>query len=236
MSETSFQYCGSELEIFAHAQRWKAYWKSQILAYIGQNVLEMGAGIGSVTRLLCEPDMKWLAMEPDFSMCQKLRHRAERGEIQRNCLIRAGTIDDLQCSESFDSILYIDVLEHIKGDRIELEKAVQHLQANGHLIVLAPAHQSLFTPFDSAIGHFRRYALADLLALSPPGSKVILSRYLDCAGLLASVGNRFLLHSSAPTLKQITFWDSWLVPISVKVDSVLNYRLGKSVLVFWQKM
>ena len=236
MSQTSFAYVGSELEIFAHAHRWRAYWKSQILPYVGQNVLEVGAGIGSVTRLLCAPEMKrWVAMEPDPSMGQRLRQMAERGELERNCVVRVGTVADLDPAESFDSILYIDVLEHIKDDRIELEKALHHLEPNGHLIVVAPAHQSLFTPFDSAIGHFRRYSLSTLATLSPPGARMILSRYLDCIGLFASLGNRLLLHSSSPTLKQIKFWDSWLVRISVKVDSFLNYKLGKSVIVIWQK-
>jgi 2-polyprenyl-3-methyl-5-hydroxy-6-metoxy-1,4-benzoquinol methylase len=237
MSQSSVAYVGSELEVFAHAHHWRAYWKSQISPFIGRNVLEVGAGIGSVTRLLCNPDMnRWVAMEPDPSMYQRLRQMAERGELEKNCAVRAGTIADLDPSESFDSILYIDVLEHIKDDRIELEHALRHLEPNGHLIVLAPAHQSLFTPFDSAIGHFRRYSLPSLATLSPPGARMILSRYLDCVGLFASLGNRLFLHSSSPTLKQIKFWDSLLVRISVKVDPFLNYKLGKSVIVIWQKM
>jgi 2-polyprenyl-3-methyl-5-hydroxy-6-metoxy-1,4-benzoquinol methylase len=237
MSPNSFAYVGSELEIFAHAHHWRAYWKSQILPFVGQHVLEMGAGIGSVTRLLCTPEVKrWVALEPDPLMGQRLRQMAERGELERNCAVRVGTIADLDPAESFDSILYIDVLEHIEDDRIELEKAWHHLEPKGHLIVLAPAHQSLFTPFDSAIGHFRRYSLPSLATLSPPGARVILSRYLDSIGLFASLGNRLLLHSSSPTLKQIKFWDSLLVRISVKVDPFLNYKLGKSVMVVWQKM
>ena len=237
MSQTTFTYVGSELETFAHAHRWRAYWKSQISPYIGENVLEIGAGIGSVTRLLCNPDMKrWVAMEPDLSMCQKLRQMAERGELEKNCVVRVGTIENLNPAELFDSILYIDVLEHIKDDRRELEKAVHHLEPNGHLIVLAPAHPSLFTPFDASIGHFRRYTLSGLATLSPPGAKMILSRYLDCIGLLASLGNRLFLHSSNPTLKQIKFWDSWLVRTSVRVDPLFNFKLGKSVIAIWQKI
>jgi 2-polyprenyl-3-methyl-5-hydroxy-6-metoxy-1,4-benzoquinol methylase len=237
MSETSFKYAGSELEIFAHAHRWRAYWRSQVSPYLGENVLEIGAGIGSVTRLLCNSNMKrWVALEPDLLMCQKLRQMAETGELGQNCVVRRGTIEDLDPAESFDSILYIDVLEHIKDDRRELENAIQHLEPNGHLIVLAPAHQSLFTPFDSAIGHFRRYTLSGLAALSPPGTKMIRSRYLDCAGLIASLGNRLLLHFSNPTVKQIKFWDSWFVPISASVDPFLNFKLGKSAIVVWLKV
>lgn len=237
MSQSAFKYVGSELEIFAQARRWRAYWKSQIAPYVGENVLEIGAGIGSVTRLFSNPNIKrWVALEPDASMRQKLRQMAERGELGKNCIVREGTIENLDPAESFDCILYIDVLEHIKDDRRELENAIQHLEPNGHLIVLAPAHQSLFTPFDSAIGHFRRYTLSDLTTLSPPGAKMIRSRYLDCVGLLASLGNRLLLHSSNPTLKQIKFWDSWFVPISMRLDPFLNFRLGKSIIAIWEKV
>jgi 2-polyprenyl-3-methyl-5-hydroxy-6-metoxy-1,4-benzoquinol methylase len=237
MSQTLINYVGSELETFAHARRWKAYWKSQIASYLGVNVLETGAGIGSVTRLLCKPDIKrWVAMEPDPSMCQKLCRMVQMGELGKNCVVRGGTIEDLNSAELFDTILYIDVLEHIEDDRRELEKAVQHLESYGHLIILAPAHQSLYTPFDSAIGHFRRYTLASLARLSPAGIKIILSRYLDSIGLLASLGNRLLLHSSKPTVKQIKFWDSWLVSVSVKLDPLMNFKLGKTALVIWKKI
>lgn len=237
MLETSFKYAGSELEIFAHAHTWREYWRSQVSPYLGENVLEVGAGIGSVTRLLCNPNVKrWVALEPDLSMSQKLGQMAAKGELGHNCVVRTETIEHLDRAELFDSILYIDVLEHIKDDRRELENAIQHLEPNGHLIVLAPAHQSLFTPFDSAIGHFRRYNLSGLAALSPPGAKIIRSRYLDCVGLVASLGNRVLLHSSNPSLKQIQFWDSWFVPVSKIVDPLLNFKLGKSAIVIWQKI
>ena len=54
--------------------------------------------------------------------------------------------------ERFDTILYIDVLEHIDDDLGELARSATHLRPGGHLIVLAPAHQALYSPFDKAIG------------------------------------------------------------------------------------
>ena len=111
MSKTTlFTYVGSELEVFAHAHRWRAYWKAQILPYIGKNVLEVGAGIGSATRLLCNPAIgRWVAMEPDLAMCKILLQMTEGGELGKNCLIRNGTTRSLNPIESFDTILYIDV-------------------------------------------------------------------------------------------------------------------------------
>ncbi len=135
---------------------------------------------------------------------------------------------------SFDSILYIDVLEHIDADAQEVRDAARYLRPGGHLIVLSPAHEVLFSPFDAAIGHYRRYSRAMLARLTPPSMRIARLRYLDAAGMLASLGNRFLLRSGMPTPDQIRAWDRGLVPISRKVDRVLGYRVGKSALIVWE--
>ena len=60
-------------------------------------------------------------------------------------------------------------------------------------------------------------------------------RFLDAAGMLASLANRWLLRSSLPTVGQIALWDQWLVPCSRVLDPLLAYRLGKSVLAVYRK-
>jgi hypothetical protein len=96
------------------------------------------------------------------------------------------TVGDLASAESFDTILFIDVLEHIEDDRAELTRCVPRLRPGGHLIVLAPAHNLLFSPFDRAIGHFRRYERRALVQAAPPSLSLIRACYLDSAGMLAS--------------------------------------------------
>ena len=81
----------------------------------------------------------------------------------------AGLIADLPCVPSFDSIVYIDVLEHIKDDSAEIAAATARLRSNGTLVVLSPAHAWLFSAFDAAVGHYRRYAPGDC-ARSPARS------------------------------------------------------------------
>ena len=67
------------------------------------------------------------------------------------------TIESITDAAPFDTILYVDVLEHIADDAAELARARRLLTPEGNLVVLAPAHQSLFSPFDAAVGHYRRY-------------------------------------------------------------------------------
>jgi 2-polyprenyl-3-methyl-5-hydroxy-6-metoxy-1,4-benzoquinol methylase len=146
-----------------------------------------------------------------------------------------GTIKSLP-GQAFDTIIYVDVLEHIENDRNELNAAASYLRRNGHLIVVAPAHQWLFTPFDAAIGHFRRYNRPMLQEVTPPGLQVERVRYLDSVGLGASAANRLFLRQSMPTQSQLRFWDHWMVPASRFLDSLLLFRVGKTILVAWRRL
>ncbi len=228
-------YLGTELEIFAQAKNWKNYLRYLLRKYIKGDVLEVGAGIGSNTHLLCRSQYsKWLCLEPDPKLCKVLENLIASNDMI-NCSAQNGTIDSLNNGQSFDSILYIDVLEHIHNDQEEVIQADQHLKLGGNLIILGPAHQWLFTPFDASIGHYRRYNKSTLKSLLTHDMEIIKMVYLDCVGLLASLGNKLFLKQSQPTLKQIKVWDSLMVPISRRLDPALGYRLGKSILLVGRK-
>ena len=105
----------------------------------------------------------------------------------------------------------------------------------GRLIVVAPAHQWLFSAFDTAIGHYRRYNKETIQAITPPGLRLVRTEYLDSIGLFASLANRLLLRRSTPTARQIAFWDRVMVRLSVTIDPIWAYRVGKSLLAVWHR-
>jgi SAM-dependent methyltransferase len=229
---SDFQYMGSELEIFAHARHWKSYVQSQLRPYLVGDVLEVGAGIGGTTRALNDgTQRRWVCLEPDPAFAKKI------GSLPRlrNCEILVGMIRDISPQEKFDVILYIDVLEHVKEDQQELILAAQHLRENGVIIVLAPAFPWLYTPFDAAIGHFRRYTRKSLRAVAPQGLREEKCIYLDAFGVLASAGNLLFLQAANASAGQMRFWDNYLVPMSRFVDRVFAFSLGRSVLAIWRK-
>lgn len=234
---TNYSYIGSELELFSEARNWKAYYRQSIKKYLGAEVLEVGAGIGSTTEFLSRGNhRRWLCLEPDPQLAKTLNSYITSGTLPNCCELKVGTLLDLSFQERFDSIIYIDVLEHIKNDKREIESVYSSLREGGFLVVLAPAHQWLFTPFDEAIGHYRRYNKRMLKAIIPSDKfKCISLRYLDCVGLIASLGNRLLLKSKMPNKQQILLWDKVMVPISKIVDPLIQYSVGKSILGIWQK-
>lgn len=233
---TPYSYAGSELELFKNAANWKSYFHSRLMPYLGEDVLEVGAGIGSTTRHLCYGrEKRWICLEGDARLADRLKQAIARGELPSCCQSVAGTTEQVNGTSLFDTVLYIDVLEHIRDDRGEIDRAARRLKPKGHLLVLAPAHPALYSPFDRGIGHYRRYTRKSLSLLAPPQLEPVWLGYLDSIGLLASVGNRLILRSRMPTPLQIAIWDRLLIPLSRVIDPLLAYRVGKSVLVVWRK-
>ncbi|WP_324676651.1 class I SAM-dependent methyltransferase [Hymenobacter sp. GOD-10R] len=236
LSLSTEHYIGNELSLFEKAVNWKAYYGSKLKPYLKNRVLEVGAGIGGTTLSLCDGSQKeWLCVEPDAALASDVSRLIETKKLPSCCHLHVGTLSDLPKQAPFDAIMYIDVVEHIEDDRSELALAYEHLAPNGVLIVLVPAYQWLYSPFDKAIGHYRRYTRSMLLKAMPPQSKILHAWYLDSVGLLASGANKMLLKQSDPTPKQIKFWDSLLVPVSKVTDKIFQHRFGKSVLVIAQK-
>ena len=233
-SSTPYSYEGSELEVFSHATVWKRYLRAHVTPHLGEEVLEVGAGRGTSTRaLFTSRARRWVCLEPDAEMARCLARDQASGALPSQCEIVTGTVEELE--GPFDSILYIDVLEHIEADRKEITRAAGLLRPGGQLVVLSPAHEWLFTPFDQAIGHHRRYTRKSLRKLTPSGLTITRAIYLDSVGMLASLANRLLLKSPEPTLRQVVFWDRFLVRTSTLLDRLLGYRVGKSVLTVWTK-
>lgn len=233
---TTFTYVGSELDLFSAARNWKSYFRDQLAPYLGVDVLEVGAGFGGTTRVLCRgTERRWVCLEPDASLAGRLEAEVRSGSLPACCEVRVGTLGGSDGSETFDTVLYMDVLEHIEDDRAEVARAARHLRPGGHVVALSPAHQWLFTPFDRAIGHHRRYTKATFGALATEGLEPVRVAYLDSIGFFASLGNRLLLNSAMPKPSQVAFWDRVLVRMSRVVDPILGYSAGKSVLAIWRK-
>lgn len=226
-------YIGTELEGFAHARNWKRYLRSRIAPFLRGHVLEVGAGIGTTTLAFRDGrEASWTSVEPDPALARSLPARAPSLAAVE---VIAGTIDRVPAARRFDCVLYIDVLEHIEDDAAEVRRAAARLDVGGALVVLAPAHQWLFSPFDAAIGHYRRYDKGMLRTLTPPGVELVRLEYLDSTGWILSLLNRLVLKSSAPTKEQVLTWDRYFVPVSRVLDAVIGRRAGKSVLAVWRR-
>ena len=233
MSELDYQ--GNELRLFASAKNWKSYYAKLLRSDIQGRVLEVGAGIGGTMPSLWNSSVgSWLCLEPDPALARELDIRIK--EFKHDGVSsKVGTIDDLTPDQLFDCILYIDVLEHIRDDRAELRRASAHLSDTGRLIVLSPAFQWLYSPFDRALGHERRYTAQTLAEVFPRDLAKVRVFYADSVGALLSASNRILLRESLPTLRQVLFWDRAVVPVSRVIDHVTRSWFGRSVIAVYSR-
>lgn len=232
----AFEYTGNELELFSKAFTWKRYVRSKLIPFIRGDVLEVGAGIGETSRYLCDvPHRSWLCLEPDPRLANQLSATLEKVCVSPRPSVEIGTIDDLPRDVRFDTVLYIDVLEHIERDAKELERASERLVPGGRLVVLSPAFEILMSEFDRSLGHWRRYTRASLAAAFPKSLRRLRLDYLDSMGFLASLANRFVLRQRLPSSRQIALWDRVLVPVSRVTDAVLSGFFGRSVLAVYER-
>lgn len=223
-------YTGNELALFAHASQWKRYWSSLIRPYINGDVLEVGSGLGTNIRFLHQKNIKsWTALEPDQSLLESSREILNDLPVQ----FIHGDLCVIERSPLYDTVLYIDVLEHIEQDRAEMAEAMARLRPGGHLVILVPAFMFLYSPYDSAIGHFRRYTRPTLRQIIPSGLNEARLIYLDAPGMTLSLANRILLKQKEPTIKQILFWDRFIVPLARIADPAIAYSCGRSLLGIW---
>lgn len=231
-----YSYVGGELSLFKDAHNWKRYFAGKLRPYIRGDVLEVGAGIGGTTRLLCDgSERSWTCLEPDGKLVAILEAEKAASPLPLEPKVVVGDLGSLPEEGSFDTILYIDVLEHIEDDHGELERAAARLSEGGHLIVLSPAYSFLFSKFDEAVGHFRRYTGKTLAAAYPKALSKERLFYLDSVGMLTSLVNRLFLKQGEPTPDQIRLWDRVLVQTSKFVDPLVFRSFGRSVIGIYRR-
>jgi SAM-dependent methyltransferase len=235
-SSDSFQkeYIGDELSLFENAINWKKYFSSKIKEFVKGDVLEVGAGIGINAEYLINSSVNsWCFLEPDINMTKQITINTKNLKLNNKRIIN-GCIDQI-IDQKFDTIIYIDVMEHIENPMVEIEKAKSRLNKKGNLIILVPAFNFLYSDFDKRIGHYRRYNKT-MLKNEING---ILSKkklfYLDSIGFFASLANRVILKKSLPTINNIMLWDRLLVKLSKISDVLFLNFFGKSLIGIYTK-
>ena len=190
---TDYDYVGTELDLFADARRWKGYLRRVIAPFLGPDVLEVGAGIGATTAALCDGTARrWACLEPDARLAARLREAITSGTLPGCCEATIGTVDAVPENRGVRHRTLYRRARAYRGRPLGVGACRPAAQARGRVVVLSPAHPFLYSPFDRAIGHFRRYTRRMLRDLRPAGLEFVAAWYLDSAGLLASLGNRLI--------------------------------------------
>jgi glycosyltransferase involved in cell wall biosynthesis len=151
------------LEALASARRFNKWMADTIRPYVGKRVLEIGAGIGNLTRQLASRRELYVAGDIDEEHLARLRTRFHHRSNLRVCscdLTKPADFEPFQ--ETMDSVVCLNVLEHVEDDLQGLRNIHSALRPGGTAIILVPHGQEIFGELDVALGHFRRYKHAEL--------------------------------------------------------------------------
>lgn len=225
-------YPGHDLEAMSAADRYNREIVNAFSPFLGERSIEVGAGIGNISVLLLERQLEHLhVVEPDRVLharaSERLRGRA-RVTVHRGFLSSVLAHDRIGGA---DSVVSVNVLEHVEDDVTELALMRSVLRPGGHLCLWVPALPALYSDFDRSLGHYRRYRKAELAAkIRDAGFGAVRIEYRDIVGMAAwFLCCRVLGLGLSPGKMRI--YDRVVVPLATGIERRLRLPVGKNLLV-----
>ena len=156
---------GSEiLNRLNRAPRFTRWMADTVRPYVGERVLEMGAGIGNITLQLVPRPVYW-ASDVNPLYLDRLRKLSETRPYLRVGFTDGKVAGSFPSGQQFDTVVCMNVLEHLSDDVAALRNIRDALDDGGRAIVLVPQGPHLYGSLDEVLGHCRRYTREQLMAL-----------------------------------------------------------------------
>lgn len=210
------------LQRLSHARRLNQWMVRIIEPYLGDRIFEVGAGIGNISRQLPQRVKLYVSEKNDTFL--EILHQAYAG----NELVDVVKLDLVQAEdfraigeEICDTVVCLNVLEHIEDDRRALERMLHLLSPGGKLILLIPQHKWLYGSYDEAAGHRRRYARKDIeKKLKESGYNLVRTQNFNFFSIPAWWLNACLLKRKRMSRIQLKAYDT-MVPFLRLVERCL---------------
>lgn len=231
-----FEYLGSDLDAMAFAENYHDWIADEFEPYLGKSSAEVGAGCGHFSRLMLERGVEQLAsFEPAENMYGNLQESLREFPCAKPVNGYFGDHCDAY-KESFDSVVYVNVLEHVQHDGIELEHVWKTLKPGGYVLILVPALNWLYSEFDHKLGHYRRYEKNGLESLlADKKFRVEKANYLDMAGVMPWFLMMRMLNRSLSG-GNVSAYDKLVIPVVRYLEGKWAPPIGKNLLIVGLKI
>jgi len=218
------------------ANRYNRWIVSAFRPYVGRELLEVGIGHGGFRALLATPG--YVGADIDAELVLHARAAVPNVDLVVADVAAPGFGNALG-GRRFDTVLCVNVLEHVRQQEAGLANMMAALNPGGHLLLFVPAFSALYNDLDRLAGHVRRYRKAEVRQLLvDAGAHVVTSEYFNAVGAIGWWANRFLSHEtleSGAVDGQVRFFDRWVLPISRAINPVTRHFFGQSVLAVARK-
>ena len=229
-------YEGHDLDVLSDMPNYYNWIMAAFSPHIRGEVIEYGAGSGTVSARLEPLAQRLTLVEPSPNLASVLRSRfAGNGKVSVvSALIEQHTAD--VASNSVDAIVMVNVLEHVEDDVTALGELMRILKPSGHLLLFVPALQGLMSKIDLIHGHFRRYHRPDLQGkVMAAGGKVLDCRYFDAFGIVPWFLLNKMLGSTSFNPKLVALNDRVVVPLSQAAEHFVKPPFGKNLILVARK-
>lgn len=219
------------LEMMHKAGKYHRWLFERFESHVGGRVLEVGAGVGSMSRFLMAHESVTLTDVSDSYLLELARSYGGRRNVR---------IDKLDLSQPpslegrFDTAVCINVLEHIDDDGKAIKYMYDLLEPGGRLILFVPAMRRLYCAMDRRLGHRRRYELPDLRAkLHQAGFEILKSRHYNILAAWGWVFNGKVLGRHRLPSRQFRMFN-WILPL-LRLEEQFASHFGLSILAVARK-
>ena len=235
LADQAFDYAGADLDAMAAAQRYPRWVLEEFRPYLGSLGAEVGSGSGNFAKILLEGGLEKLTtFEPSRNLFPILEKRFEQTP-QVSCVNTYLADSKDRYRNTFDSVVYNNVLEHVKEDQTELETVHEVLKPGGRVLIFVPALQWLYSEFDRSVGHYRRYEMKSAVNLiKRAGFEVEKAKYFDLLGVLPWLVVVKLLKARLGANK-VGLYDNIGVPVTRFIEKLIDIPLGKNLLLVGRK-
>lgn len=229
-------YEGRDLEAMAVLSRYYHWMLEMFAPYLGGHGVEIGAGQGTMSQLLVNRLERLDLVEPSPNLYVILKERfGEDGRVTLKPISLEGYLEHVP-PRTLDTVVMVNVLEHVKDDRAALVAIERCLRPGGHLLLFVPALRQLYSKFDRLVGHHRRYHLGDLNALvSGVSLQVAQSRYCDLLGVVPWLILNRLCGSTRLNPILVRIYDVLFTPATRTLERIIQPPFGKNIILVARK-
>lgn len=225
----SFTYTGTELDAMAEAHNYCRWIMQYFRPYLGERVVEIGAGTGTFSELLLDSGQiaDLVLFEAASNVFPTLRQRFEN----RPARLHLGYFDPSLLAAPVDSVVLVNVLEHISDDAALLLQIYECLRPGGSVLLFVPALTWNYGSLDKAFGHWRRYSKQQLAHKFEQASfRVKVMRYVNVMGIASWFLAGRIMRQTTLRPAQVRWYDRWVIPWSFKLEQICAPPLGQSLL------
>lgn len=236
----NYKYYATDLKAMGYAVNYHKNIVQQFSKYLGKDILEVGAGTGNLADILLENNYQFnrlTLVEPDDDLFIFLKNKYLNNNKVK--VIKAFTKNLKHLDNSFTSVIYNNVLEHIEDDISEIANVKNLLKKGGFVCIYSPAGSNLYSKYDNQLGHYRRYSYNSKIKLIESNNlKCVEIKYSDLIGYFLWLIKYKILGTkgSKDFVNSVKFFDKYITPINKFIESKIKLPFGKNILVIGKKV